>query len=608
MAQAIEVVTGEKRKAGRPLKTETPIAKKPRLSTSISTSIPPQISTTTHSPSLDTPTAAKRFKATSLPSRITDKQPLPTVPRPQSPTLSDTDYQSIARSAVLAASLARSQARWTHEGIFERYWTKPETGKNARPPPPNNPELKSMKLKGECRIRIEPHILECQMYVGDVPKVPPPPKQSYGVSQGGSNTHVRPYQAQPQVGYGVGQQYHGQNLGGPTSQQLQGRTLPPLNSAASRTLATPLPIPGQERKSGPDPVISKLATRASSDPELKLLMKEVATGNATQDQLKVFQGHIDELQSQIRSEKAAQQTVEAAKAEATTAASTAADDVIQYDGTPDTHPPAPQAVKYATPPNYATPAQPWRSPPPAQAPIILAFTTPGATEDRFLFPQNSILERLSPHHYLASFVVTKRGSQSVDSSLGLNAGTLYWQPITLMLEVKVGLEELPGYVQKWVKPAEEVRRGMVEIMGRCERAPGGVLAMRLPVVGGGDGMEERGEVSKEGTPAVSSVGGKEEGAKAKPRSTIKYVKRASTGQSSKEAASTKTAAKAAPGAKEDSVDNGKVPAPEVKTETPAGNSKPATVISIDGANDETPTTGTGRPRRNTRKSVRISDD
>ena len=46
-----------------------------------------------------------------------------------------------------------------------------------------------------------------------------------------------------------------------------------------------------------------LATRASSDPELKSLMKEVATGNATQEQLKVFQGHIDELTKVINEKK-----------------------------------------------------------------------------------------------------------------------------------------------------------------------------------------------------------------------------------------------------------------------------------------------------------------
>jgi len=52
--------------------------------------------------------------------------------------------------------------------------------------------------------------------------------------------------------------------------------------------------PPVDKKTNPDPVISKLAARASTDPELKSLMKEVATGNASQEQLRIFQRHIDE--------------------------------------------------------------------------------------------------------------------------------------------------------------------------------------------------------------------------------------------------------------------------------------------------------------------------
>lgn len=45
-------------------------------------------------------------------------------------------------------------------------------------------------------------------------------------------------------------------------------------------------------------MISLLASRASRDPELKALMKEVAAGNANQAQLDTFQRHIDELHSE----------------------------------------------------------------------------------------------------------------------------------------------------------------------------------------------------------------------------------------------------------------------------------------------------------------------
>lgn len=50
-----------------------------------------------------------------------------------------------------------------------------------------------------------------------------------------------------------------------------------------------------------------LATRAASDPELKALMKIVASSKATQEQLRIFQGHIDELNAIIRQRERQQQ-------------------------------------------------------------------------------------------------------------------------------------------------------------------------------------------------------------------------------------------------------------------------------------------------------------
>ncbi|KAK4552210.1 hypothetical protein LTR86_010564 [Recurvomyces mirabilis] len=592
MAQTAEVTSGQKRGVGRPPKNATPITKKPRLS--IST--PLQVSSTLDSPSNDTPTRRKR--EIKLPTRISESKPIPTLSQPQRPGLSDDEYQGIAASSVLSASLARSQHRWTHEGIFERYWTKPETGKGARPPPPNNPDLKSMKLKGECRIRIEPHIFECQMYVADIPKPPLPPKQQQQYNQPTQSAYGQPYRTQ-QAGYGQQNAYPGQTLAPMTQQNGQGRTLPPLNPSGPRSFspAQSSPAVAQDKKPGPDPVITKLASRASSDPELKTLMKEVATGNATQDQLKVFQKHINELQRQIKVEKEREEAEEKAKTESIAASAPGKEDVIRYDGALDNKP------RYVSPqqstPNYQTP---WRPPVPTQAPVVLAFTIPGASEDRFLFPQNSILERLSPHHYLASFIIVKSGKESADPHIAnLNPKKDYWQPVTLMLEVKVGLEELPGHVQKWVRPPEEVRKGMEEIMARCERAPEGWVAMRLPVKGSVDeegGSASASGVSKEATPVV------EQSAKAKAKSNVKYVKRASTGSAT---------TKAGPG---DTAEGKKVERKasisKVKTEAPpeaAANAKTSTDIpATDGAADTpTTTTETGRPRRTARKSVRISE-
>ena len=107
---------------------------------------------------------------------------------------------SIAASAVLQSSLDRSRLRWVGDGILERYWTKPESGKNARPAPPNNPELKWQKHKGPCRIRVEPHIFEAEIYVEEKVKPQPAPvKPQYVPSPHNyqQSAYGQPYRRQP---------------------------------------------------------------------------------------------------------------------------------------------------------------------------------------------------------------------------------------------------------------------------------------------------------------------------------------------------------------------------------------------------------------------------
>nr|POE77682.1 hypothetical protein CFP56_09327 [Quercus suber] len=168
MVQVAEQTVVRKRGPGRPPKNAPPVVKKPRLSTTTS------VREATPAPS---PPAQK--PVINLPTSALEHRPLPTLPEAQSLTLSDSDYQSLAQSAVVRISLDRSRKRWTQDGIFARYWVKPATGKNAKPPPEGNPEFKWMKEKGECRIRVEPHIFEVLLYVEEkpVPKPIPPPKQ-----------------------------------------------------------------------------------------------------------------------------------------------------------------------------------------------------------------------------------------------------------------------------------------------------------------------------------------------------------------------------------------------------------------------------------------------
>lgn len=477
-----------KRGPGRPPRAAQPPLKKVKASET-----PAQSSPSVQSPSGLSPTPSNT--ASKLPTKLSDYRPLPTLPSPQSLSLPAATHQSLAASGVLQASLDRSRLRWVHHGMFDRYWTKPETGKNARPPPPNNPEAKWMKHRGPCRIRVEPHIFECEVYVEEKPKPAlqkVQPQAQYGQSAyGGYGGQYRPGPGQPGQPYGQ-QRPFGAHQQTPVRQSPA--PLPPHRPQQNT------PQQQADKKPGPDPVISMLATRASSDPELKALMKEVATGAATAEQLKVFQGHIDEL-TKIINEKKKKEEEEAAAAEAKKAREQQ-QDAIQYDGAadqrqPPPHQPSPLYQQQQTwqPPAPAvqSPAPP--PPPPTAPPVILQFTTPGATEDRFLFPQNSILEPLSAQHLLCSTLITRTGLAAT-SFAPLDPGTEYFQPVTFMVEVAYGRESLIELVKKWVRPADEVRAWMEATMARCTRAPEAHLALRLPVRGaaGAETEEERAEV------------------------------------------------------------------------------------------------------------------
>ena len=259
MAQTEEAVIGQKRGPGRPAKSAQPVEKKRKISTAFST----PLSSSLHSPADSTPVPDKR--STKLLAKVYDSRPLPTLPEPQPLSLSKDEYQTIASSAVLQSSLDRSRHKWISDGILERYWVKPESGKNARPAPPNNPELKWQKQKGPCRIRIEPHIFEADVYVEEKAKPQPAPVKQYVPPPFQQSAYGQPYRPNQQP---YGQQQYYQNRTLPPIQQpvhSPANTLPPINSLPQSPAPSHMsPSRQQEKKASPDPVISMLATRASS--------------------------------------------------------------------------------------------------------------------------------------------------------------------------------------------------------------------------------------------------------------------------------------------------------------------------------------------------------
>ena len=438
-------------------------------------------------------------------------------------------------SGVLVESLQRSKQKWLSEGIFERYWTKPTKKKGQAPEPPNNPSKDSMTKLGNCTITVEPHIFEAVMYAikdpnpkpvlpavsqqpmyrpiiqygppnGVMPPPPPPPaavqqKQfppTQPIPQTSPRSHDPPsktsvsaipankmYPPAP-MSHLNGMPPNGQSPSNPAPSFQQ--------SSPAPSTAAPPPATGQKST---DPVIQMLAERAATDPDLKALMRIVANGEATPEELKKFQTHIDEL---TRLQKARQAATQAANPPPP-----------PQNQPPPPAPPSPvnghvnglaaQTPKPSSAPARTAPTPPAATPPPAPRPepqyqpqpqalrskgplpptkpdisgIVFEFI--GGSGDRFLFPKFSIIEYLPQGgQVIASFLIVRKGSSS--DSPTYDPALDYYQPITIRLWSHQGraLEAL----QKVVAPPEEVRRYMDDIMDNMTRAEYVLLAMRLP--------------------------------------------------------------------------------------------------------------------------------
>ncbi|KAI1749634.1 hypothetical protein F4782DRAFT_542100 [Xylaria castorea] len=108
-----------------------------------------------------------------LPKSLQPGHPLPTVEKPQPDDLPQKEFQSIQESGVMAESLSRSRQKWIHDGVFEKYWTKPTKRKGVVKEDSNNPAKDTMTKIGQVTITVEPHLLEATMYAVKDPKPAP---------------------------------------------------------------------------------------------------------------------------------------------------------------------------------------------------------------------------------------------------------------------------------------------------------------------------------------------------------------------------------------------------------------------------------------------------
>lgn len=479
-------------------------------------------------------------KPRSLPTKLSNSQTLPCLPIPQDLDLPDTEYASLATSGVLSSSLERSRISWTHAGVFERYWTKPETGKAAAASPANNPDYKSMKSRGRCRLRIEPHIFEVEIFVTERPrpvvqKALPAKQQNY-----------------------MQQWHHAHQHSAPTATPQQ------ANSISSGGTSHGRPVPDQ--------VMALLAERIDANPKIKALMDKVAAKRASTPEQKEFDRYIAELQKSSDGAKAVKPQ-EQNRAFGQTPENAQLPHNQQQQNS--------QAIQAPTAPTG----------PPE---VCFAFMTPGACQDRFLFPQNAIVELLTPQHMLASFFVTRKGSDAVDPA-GFDVHKSYFFPVTIMVEVAYGREGILGDVRRWVHPAAEAREYMKTVIATCERLSPSHLALRLPLKSSADSSSMPN--SHAGTPLPEE--------KAKKKRESKLHMPAAMFKKRGVPVEPDTDANAAQQTSNTKVDTANVKVPATGLAHLDG--KPDVLQSQDPVKDEAASGDTRRSTRTTRKSSRLSE-
>jgi hypothetical protein len=396
----------------------------------------------------------------------------------------------------MAESLERSRKKWQNEGIFEKYWTKPSKKKAiSAEEQANNPAKESMTKLGPCTITIEPHVFDAMMYAVKDPNPrqlqahqqpmyrpiiqygPPPPFQ-HPLTPQSHHTHTQPgtpATTQPMSNGGPASIPQSPNGHFVSQQSPHNVASTPVSQPAPKPQTNPASSPAPPAKSS-DPVIQMLAERAATDQDLKALMRIVADGKASAEELKKFQAHIDELTKMLHARQAG-----VAPSPSPAQPSPALNSVRPTPiATPIGRPQASPVINGR--PEYQVQPQPQalrsKGPLPPSKPDITAvvFEFIGGSGDRYLFPKYSILEYLPGGQVIASFLIVRKGS-SADSKK-YDPALDYYQPITIRLYTHQG-RQLDS-LAKVVAPQEEVRKYMDDIMDNMTRAEYVLLAMRLP--------------------------------------------------------------------------------------------------------------------------------
>lgn len=481
-----------KREASSPTKQETPAREAIETSNNVTTTAQKRATkkikvSHVHTPIKGTPTPALSADEV-LPTKAKTTRVLPSLAQQQGSEVSGPQYQSIADSAILAASLYRSRMQWLCDGVFRKYWTKPNKRKNAPTEPADNPDSRSMQKLGNATITIDPHTFEAIFYI--VRETQPVASLAHKPSP---QPLARPFQTPA------------------TAKTMSSVTQPAIHAPTTSTVLTPAPAttkvtpnpaksaqaPLPARPATPpggakatDPVIQMLANRAATDPRLKELMKVVAQSKASTEQLREFQAHIDEFNALIKQRQAAKDVQSKSAVTASTPVQPA------Y---PRVNPSGVYRSPLLTPAQSTTPYTVYPSQPrpePLVKHIVLELTSaPAAAQapnpDRWLFPEYAVLDtQYGGTEMTCSFFVERKGADilaqtkdtmsedSQTSRLKWNPETMYYEPVTIVINA-INSKTI-ATIASAAKSLPQVQKYMGEVMQSHTRAPQEYLAYHLP--------------------------------------------------------------------------------------------------------------------------------
>ena len=375
-----------------------------------------------------------------------------------------------------------------------------------------------MSRLGLCSLVIEPHVFEITLYTVREPQSayhPPvtqspvparpfiPPVQPTASPADGvqSGPHGHPQPNLPQLtlptfreGFaqfdtqGLSQSYHPSHSVPPHPPAV----VAPNAAVSSSNSVEANGVQLQSPKPSPDPVIQMLATRAASDHGLKALMKVVASGRASQAQLRDFQNHIDDLNAEIKAGRGPPPLSPPHDGNiprpppstgGPSLTSVSSQGVAQLPGSNAYQPSIysqPVPIKVENPPKYYHQYQPLVKPKSViqyKSDISAIVFDFGGTGDRFSFPRFSILEYLpGGNQVIVSFLVIRKGDPSLPGKYKENLS--YYQPVTMRLSTPQSRTLEP--LAKVVAPAEEVRRYMDSVFDKMSPTETRFLATRLP--------------------------------------------------------------------------------------------------------------------------------